>query len=69
MYKVKDIIEPDFGCEGIPDGEQLCCEVVIEDIETGVLSTVIVPDEELYGKCIVEGCKVTFNNGVIVKEE
>ena len=28
VYKVVDIIEPDFGCEGLPEGAVLCDEVV-----------------------------------------
>ena len=34
MYKVIDIIESDFGCEGIPEGQEPTCEVILEDTET-----------------------------------
>ncbi len=63
MYKVKDIIEPDFGCEGLPDGEEICCEVVLEDEQNGGLMTVRVPDAELYRKNITVGSRVNCNDG------
>ena len=63
MYKVKDIIEPDFGCEGLPDGEEICCEVVLEDEQSGGLLTVRVPDAELYRKNITVGSRVNCNDG------
>ena len=65
MYKVKDIIEPDFGCEGLPDGEEICCEVVLEDEQNGGLMTVRVPDAELYRKNITVGSSVACENGRI----
>ena len=63
MYKVKDIIEPDFGCEGLPDGEEICCEVLLEDEQSGGLMTVRVPDAELYRKNITVGSRVNCNDG------
>ena len=33
IYKVLDIIEPDFGCEGLPDGQVPMDEVVLLDEE------------------------------------
>lgn len=30
-YKILDIIEWDYGCEGIPDGEEPMCSVVVRD--------------------------------------
>ena len=61
MYKVKDIIEPDFGCEGVPEGQEPCCEVLLEDVN-GNTKTITVPDAELYRKCITAGCFVEYNN-------
>jgi len=29
IYKVLDIIEPDFGCEGLPDGQVPMDEVIL----------------------------------------
>ena len=34
-YTILDIIEWDYGCEGIPDGEEPMCSVVVRD-EKGV---------------------------------
>ena len=31
IYKVLDIIEPDFGCEGLPDGQVPMDEVILLD--------------------------------------
>lgn len=69
MYKVIDIIEPDFGCEGLPDGQELCCEVLLENQESGERITVKVPDALLYEKEIVADCFVTYENGSIEKAE
>ena len=67
MYRVIDIIEPDFGCEGLPDGEEICCEVWLEKV--GCESSLIlkVPDAELYRKNINIGCMVTYENGQLEK--
>ena len=53
MFRVVDIIEPDFGCEGLPDGQEICCEVVLES-EAGRVS-VKIPDAELYRQRIDVG--------------
>lgn len=67
MYRVKEIIEPDFGCEGLPDGAEPCCEVLLESTDGGEQMTVKVPDAELYRKNITAGCTVTYGNGVMEK--
>ncbi len=67
MYRVKDIIEPDFGCEGLPDGTEPCCDVLLEDTESGEAVTVKVPDAELYQKGITVGCTVAVEEGKIAK--
>ena len=59
-YKVKDIIEPDFGCEGVPEGEEPCCEVELEGTD-GEALTVRIADAELYRKEIFVGCSVEFD--------
>ncbi len=66
MYKVIDIIEPDFGCEGVPEGQEPCCEVVLKN-ESGEIKNVSVPDAELYRKDILPGSVVSFENGIIEK--
>lgn len=67
MYIVKDILEPDFGCEGLPDGQELCCEVILEDGESGERVTVKAPDAELYEKGIDVGSAVLVTNGGLEK--
>ncbi len=67
MYRVKDIIEPDFGCEGVPEGEEICCEVILEDIETGITRMVKIPDAELYRKCITTGSLTEYTDNVLEK--
>lgn len=69
MYRVLEIIEPDFGCEGVPEGQEPCCEVLMEELTSGERLRVKIPDTELYRKCIIEGCKVSYNDGVIMKAE
>ncbi len=66
MYKVIEIIEPDFGCEGLPDGEEPMCEVILE-ADSGKRITVTVPDKELYEKSITEGCYINYTNGIICR--
>ncbi|MBR2176196.1 MAG: hypothetical protein IJ861_04535 [Clostridia bacterium] len=66
MYKVMEIIEPDFGCEGLPDGTEPMCEVILEE-ESGTKVTVKVPDRELYQKRINEGDMIDYTNGIILK--
>ncbi len=67
LYNVKDILEPDFGCEGLPEGEELCCEVLLED-ENGSVTSVKIPDAELYEKDIVPGSRVEYRDGSIEKK-
>lgn len=69
MYKVTDIIEPDFGCEGLPDGEEYCVDVVLTDTETHKNITLKVPDAELYKKEINIGSFVKYENNKLIKEK
>ncbi len=68
MFIVKEIIEPDFGCEGLPDGQEPVCTVVLSAPD-GTEKTVEVPDRELYQKNITEGTKVKYTNSIITKME
>ncbi len=68
MYIVKEILEPDFGCEGLPDGQELCCEVILESGESGETLTVKAPDAELYEKGIDVGSEVSVIGGRLKKE-
>lgn len=66
IYQVTEVIEPDFGCEGIPDGEEPCCEVRLKD-ENGNELTMKVEDAALYRNVITEGCRVEIRDGELVK--
>lgn len=66
MYQVIEIIEPDFGCEGIPDGEEPMCDVVLESEDKERLH-IQIPDAELYRKNICEGTMVTLIDGMAEK--
>lgn len=67
MYRVIDIIEPDFGCEGLPDGQEYCVDVLLQDIDTAKTITVNVPDAELYRKEINTGSLVKYENNELTK--
>ena len=70
MYKVIDIIDPDYGCEGIPDGEEALCDVVLEDQEDGSRITMKAPDRDMFARFIDRGSIVEIRSGEIfpVKE-
>ena len=54
QYKVIHIIEPDFGCEGLPDGSVRMDQIILQD-EEGVRIIVEVADAYLYEQRIDEG--------------
>ena len=66
LYKVVDIIEPDFGCEGIPDGEILKDDVVLLS-QNGERITLKSEDEMLYKEGIDVGSRVKICNNKIIK--
>ena len=59
-FTVKQILEPDYGCEERPDGYIAMDKVILEDSE-GQEKTVEVPDKELYAKDINVGDQVSFD--------
>ena len=56
IYTVKDIEEPDFGCEGLMDGQQVIDKVTLID-EKG----------NLYDKGIDVGDNVIIQDNLLVK--
>lgn len=66
-YIVVEIIEPDFGCEGLPEGKERMDEMIIADEKSGEKITVSVADAELYAKDIYEGDKIEYINNEIRK--
>lgn len=53
-YKIKRIYEPDFGCEGRPDGYEQVDDVLIEDRD-GNQKILKMKDKELYDLKLDEG--------------
>lgn len=68
QYKVIHIIEPDFGCEGLPDGSVRMDQVIIQD-GSGVRITVEVADAYLYEQQIDEGDVVIRTEKGICKKQ
>lgn len=66
IYKVKRIEEPDFGCEGLPNGMVRKDQVTLT-AQDGVEMTIEVADHELYEKDINEGDQVTLEGESIKK--
>lgn len=59
-YIVKQIMEPDYGCEERPDGYIAMDRVILRDGDGQEISMEI-PDKELYDKDINEGDWVFFD--------
>lgn len=49
FYTILSIDEPDFGCEGLPDGQEPLCDVVLQS-ETGETRRVKIADALLYAR-------------------
>lgn len=67
-YRVKSIEEPDFGCEGRPEGYEPMDRVILE-MEDGQNRVVMQKDEDLYRWDIREGDLVLLENGRLKKTE
>lgn len=59
QYRVIQIVEPDFGCEGIPEGQKPMDMVYLENVRTKEHMIIKVPDEVLYQEEIEEGTVIT----------
>ena len=66
IYKVLDIIEPDFGCEGLPDGQVPMDEVVLLD-EDNNKKVIKQGDMYLYQMDINVGDKVVIVDNKLKK--
>lgn len=53
-YTILKIQEPDFGCEGLPEGQQPVDDVLLQD-ESGNQITIQIPDAQLYASNLNEG--------------
>lgn len=67
-YKVINIFEEDYGCEGLPEGIEYSVEVVLENTKTKELRNIKVPDAELYKRNIDRGDLVYFENNELRKK-
>lgn len=66
LYKVVDIEEPDFGCEGLPEHMERMDKVTIKNTENEV-QTLKIADKYLYEQNIDVGDMVNYINGNIQK--
>lgn len=67
-YIVKQILEPDYGCEERPDDYVAIDKILLRD-ENGQEITMQVPDAELYEKDINDGDWVYFSRDDIIFKE
>lgn len=68
-YKVLEIEEMDFGCEGLPEGEEYCAEVTLLNERDSSTIRLKYADAELYRKNINIGDSVYLKNGQLIKSE
>lgn len=66
MYTVIKIIENDYGCEGVPDGQEPMVKVKLRD-ESGSVLWITESDALLYRLGIDEGDRVYYD-GVDLKK-
>ena len=68
-YIVKQIMEPDYGCEERPEGYIAMDKVILRDGDGQEISMEI-PDKELYDKDVNEGDWVYFDlNNQVFKDK
>ena len=65
-YRVLRIDEQLYGCEELPEGQLVCCDVLLED-ETGERQVIAYPDAELTRLGIDEGDTVRLGHHTLIK--
>ena len=65
-YRVLRIDEQLYGCEELPEGQPVCCDVLLED-ETGERRVIAYPDAELTRLGIDEGDTVRLDHHTLIK--
>lgn len=60
-YHVTRIEEPDFGCEGRPEGQEIKDKVFLEEERTKEEKIIFMEDKLLYERDIDEGSKVVID--------
>lgn len=69
-YHVTRIEEPDFGCEGRPEGQEIKDKVFLKEETTGEETILFMEDKLLYERDIDEGSKVVIDqDGRLQKAE
>lgn len=66
-YEVVNIEEPDFGCEGRPEGQTVLCKVVLKHKKTGEKRILEVSEQNLDEEGITEGDMVRAAERVLLK--
>lgn len=67
-HLVMKIDEPDFGCEGRPDGVEPMAKVTVMNLKNGEETEMEIPDAELYRKNIIEGSEVAVSpDGIMLR--
>ena len=65
-YRVLRIDEQLYGCEELPEGQPVCCDVLLKD-ETGERRVIAYPDAELARLGIDEGDTVRLDHHTLIK--
>ena len=65
-YRVLRIDEQLYGCEELPEGQPVCCDVLLED-ETGERRVIAYPDAALTRLGIDEGDTVRLDHHTLLK--
>lgn len=67
-HLVMRIDEPDFGCEGRPDGIEPMAKVTVMNLKNEEETEMEIPDAELYRKNIIEGSEVAVSpDGIMLR--
>lgn len=69
IYKVINIREQDYGCEELPEGQDYCVDVILQDRKTNEQITISTPDAELYEKHIDVDSLVYYNEKNLIPAE
>lgn len=69
IYKVINIMEQDYGCEELPENQEYCVDVILQDRSTNKEITIAVPDAELYEKHIDVDSLIYYNGKNIISAE
>lgn len=66
-YAVLMIQEPDFGCEGRPEGETVMCQVKLRHRRSGEEKWIAVSEPNLDEESIIEGSIVKEHQGILLR--